>query len=77
MPGPAPTTRARKVKFLASFDSLPGDAAQRAVAACLRRHGLAWLTDAQLAEITVDVAADALAATRRRNRNRQHLRSVA
>lgn len=72
-----PTTRARQAKFLASFDTWPGTTAERAVGACLRRYGLAWLTDEQLAEITADVADDALATSRHRARNRRLNRRAA
>ncbi len=71
------TTRARKAKFLASFDSLPGSTVQAAVASCLRRYGINWLTDEQLAEITSDVAGDARFSHGFKIRNRRLLRRVA
>lgn len=68
-----PTTRARQAKFLASFDTWPGTTAERAVGACLRRYGLDWLTDEQLAEITSDVVNDARFSQRLRARNRREI----
>lgn len=73
-----PATRARKEQFIASF----GEAQVRAaILALFFRYGLAALTDEQIDEITSDMAADAIATTRRnvRNRNiaRQRLNAAA
>lgn len=72
-----PTTRARQARFLASFDTWPGNTARDAVSGRIVRHGLEWLTDEQLADITADVAGDALDETRRRIRNRNSIRKAA
>lgn len=62
------STRERKVRFIKSF----GDRAARdAVFTMLERYGLDILSDDHLAEATSELAADAMASTKRTIRNRR------
>lgn len=70
------TTRERKERFLRSFDAnkSPLRTAITAISERIYRHGLDWLTDEQLTEITSDVVENAMSAHRRTMRNRNALR---
>lgn len=61
------STRERKEQFINSF----GDrAALDAVKTMISRHGLIWLTDEQINDITSDMAYDVMATTKHTIRNR-------
>ena len=68
-----PATRDRKERFVQSFGD--GFGAQ-AVAAMVRRYGLAWLTNDQVDEIVFDTVAAAKVENRRVVRNRRIIRSA-
>ncbi|HEY5797675.1 MAG TPA: hypothetical protein VIU82_21945 [Bosea sp. (in: a-proteobacteria)] len=68
---PRPATRDRKERFVQSFGD--GFGAQ-AVAAMVRRHGLAWLTNDQVDEIVSDTIDAAKSRARSVIRNRRIIR---
>jgi signal transduction histidine kinase len=70
------TTRERKERFLRSFDAnkSPLRTAITAISERIYLHGLDWLTDEQLAEITSDVVVNAMSGNRRMVRDRAILR---
>lgn len=70
---PLPATRARMETFIRSFDGLPGQTLAEGVAACLARHGVSWLNDDQIADITERLVSDARFSQRLRVRNRRAL----
>ena len=67
-------TRERKERFIESFKDVPFRDAEALVEKRFRRHGLSWLTDEQLAQITADLVDDARFSQRLRIRNRAVLR---
>jgi len=69
-------TRERKERFLKGDDGVFLTAACRLIESRLMRHGLDWLTDEQLDEITSDLVASELVVSRLRIQNRK-LRSAA
>lgn len=62
------STRERQERFIKSFDNRT---VRSAVEVMVSRYGLGWLTDAQIHDITADLASDAMAETKRNIRNRR------
>lgn len=69
-----PATRERKERFIKSFEGAAVRDAAMLVDRRLSRHGLSWLTDEQLDEITADLVSDARFSQTLRIRNRNALR---
>lgn len=74
-----PATRQRQERFARSFDGVQGLDWSAALDRLLSRHGLSWLTDEQMAEITSEMVGRARFSQRLRiqNRNRISERSAA
>jgi hypothetical protein len=61
-------TREKQERFVNSFGLV---VVRSSVCEMLRRHGLAWLTDEQMAEVVSDIADDARRTNRLNIRNRR------
>lgn len=71
------STRERQERFIQTFDGVPGHTLQDGVAAFVGRHGAAWLTDDQIAEVTARLVDKARFSQRLRVRNRRALQRSA
>jgi hypothetical protein len=70
------TTRERQQRFIKSFDRNPGSTLDDGIGDCLRRYGLSWLTDEQVADIASLTVENARFSQRLRVRNRNALREA-
>ena len=69
-----PTTRERQERFIASFDGVQGLDFDATLDRILRRRGLSWLTDEQMADVASEMAGRARSDQQMRVRNRCALR---
>lgn len=68
------TTRERQERFIKTFDRFPGSTIDDGIGDCLRRFGLSWLTDDQIADIASITVEGARFSQRLRVQNRNALR---
>jgi hypothetical protein len=70
---PRTASRERKERFIKSFGDLPMTTAISEVTKHLLRHGLSWLTDEQISDVTSSRLDSARISQRLRIRNRKVL----
>lgn len=67
-------SRERQERFIKNFEGVAGLDLDSALARCLRRDGLTWFTDEQIADLTSRIVDGARFSQRLRVRNRAVLR---
>lgn len=72
-----PAARERQERFIKSYDGVQGLDFDAAIDRILRRRGLSWLTDEQIADVVTEMVDRARLSQRLRVRNRAALTRAA